>query len=670
MAIRTKTIEYAFPWNTSSLNSATRYEFPTTSIFIPETSSRIFRSVFIELNYRDDSNTAAAQTAALIGIKLHTASFNDQTTSTSIQQTSEHQSLVLLRDATSYFANNFGTTNTTASCQVAAQITNMTTANHCAKLYITYDYDDVQNTRIKTVRIPLRSFSGRGNTGSLEIGADTRIPVLDTFLPEVSKTYRNIWFELYSNEARSNATNMRLGLWLDSETPVTSANNNGTLNSAVFRKIIWPRNDMTTNATHQLFMATSGSTPGAFTNMGAVLGVTYEYVSSSTSQSMNSLMIPIIDEVGFVGTSGSSGIISSSAGVYASRAVQDLRISEPGPISFKQSGILFFYNTIADNTAANEIDPIVISINNEAPVSYDVNVGSAPCGQYSIMHSIPTASITLNRGLNTFTTNFLTRQTPSSTVTNLTGVGYINYVSNIATGSDSVHNQTRLFAVATQSVINTIQRYDYTFTPVAQVGTNFRTTGLSFAILMNYGGQNGANSLTARTTNTERLVIGTGWVPLYESVLNMEGAGTAHGRGIFTSFTRSRSQFLRYTGDPETNLRLDLQTSRIYRVESTGPTATNNSDNSMVGGVYCLWTYHNIATAVSRSISGFSTGNGSGLNINIYESGSDELVYTATSVSGGNYSFLAYDPNRTLYAVAHDSASGAVGRSKYFTPVV
>lgn len=656
MAIRTKTVEYAFDGSRTTRTAGTRYEFQTMSIYLPETASRTFRSVFVEVNYRDNLTAIASQTSALIGIKLQTASFDDATVTTTITNSGEQQSFVLLRDVTSYFTSNF-TSNPTASCQVALTVGGISTSNHAAKLYITYDYDDVHDTRVKTVRVPIQSIDGR-ITADTSAPLRSNIPALNTFLPEVSKTYRNIWFEIYANEAAQAITDSTLTMQLDAETAVNSAVLEHAFNSAIFLKQIWQRNDMSPTTTHSL--AIGSLSAAGLINVGAVLGVTYEYVSSSTSQSMNSLLIPMMEESGFLGSSG-------SLGDYPSRTVQELRVAEPGPITLQRSGLVTFFNSTSTNTVSQRVDPVKVKVGSQSYVDYGRgNPGGVPSGQYSIVHVFDSSSFTLGRGLNTIPIEIVGGQnTEGRSVSNVSMLGYINYTSGIATGSDSVHNQTRLFAVATQSIITAVQRYDYTFAPVAQTGSDFRTTGLGFATLLNLGATETAISLTARATNTERILFSTGWVPMYESVVDL-----ALERGVTTSFARARNQFLRYIGDPQTDTRLNLSTSRTYRIEVAGPSATGNAANTMVGGAYCFWTYHNIATQVTRSISGFSSGNGSGLNVKLYESGSDELLYTATSVSGGNYAFLAYDPNRTLYAVVHDTGSGAVGRSKYFTPVV
>ena len=75
--MRTKSIEYAFPQNVASLATATRYDFGAITIYIPETASRTFRSVIVEVTCMDNVTVAASMTANLIGIKLGAVAFDD-----------------------------------------------------------------------------------------------------------------------------------------------------------------------------------------------------------------------------------------------------------------------------------------------------------------------------------------------------------------------------------------------------------------------------------------------------------------------------------------------------------------------------------------------------------------------------------------------------------------
>jgi hypothetical protein len=54
LAIRTKTIEYAFDRRNTTLAAGTRHDFAAITINIPETTSRAFLSVMVLTNFRED----------------------------------------------------------------------------------------------------------------------------------------------------------------------------------------------------------------------------------------------------------------------------------------------------------------------------------------------------------------------------------------------------------------------------------------------------------------------------------------------------------------------------------------------------------------------------------------------------------------------------------------
>src|SRR3989304_1484898 len=96
MAVRNKTIEYAFALSTASVASATARD----------------------LVARDDA-----------------------TVTQTIANSGENQSFLFSRDVTSYFVTNYTGTSMTADCRLT--VSGVITSNATAKLIITYEYDDV-----------------------------------------------------------------------------------------------------------------------------------------------------------------------------------------------------------------------------------------------------------------------------------------------------------------------------------------------------------------------------------------------------------------------------------------------------------------------------------------------------------------------------------------------
>lgn len=684
MAIRTKTVEYAFDANRSaSLAAATRYQFPTMSIYIPETGSRTFRSAFVELHFRDNVTAAADMSSVLVGIKLGSAAYTDQTVLTTggpggFLNSGEQQSFALLQDVTSYFNTNFGS-NPTQSCQVAVQFGGLATNNHSAKLYITYDYDDAADIRVKTVRVPIGSSPTTISNTLQSIGTGS-VPALDTFLPEVGKAYRNIWFEIQGNDGSGTVDDFIVAS-LDAETAVSSAIHERGLGSSLWIKNIWQRNNMATNTTHSFNIGSAAASAiTRYANIAVLMGVTYEYTHSLTSQSMNSLIIPLVDDNGGMGdyigdTSNYPYVVNSS------QVEKEFYISEPSPIITKQSGVLIFYNATGGPDLRIAVNDFI------GWTRYRRLQGTLACGQYSFMHRFDQVGVqgynavsdirtlsdifTVRRGKNKIRVRFdLTKATAgaATTATNVSGIAYINYVSNKHPDGDAVHNQTRMYLMSSHTASQNLQRFDFTFAPTASLGSYYRNNTLGMGLFLQTGREDGGLSLTVRPTNAE---TGSGvidsWTALYESMFDISSE-----RGIITSYGQGTSKFKRYLNDPDST-RMELTTPHLYRFEIPGPGVAanvNNIDNIYFCGAMLLWTYHNIYTPVTKSVSGYPSGDGSGIQVSILKSGSNELIYSTTTTTGGQYSFPAYDANVSLYATAYHSASGFAGSSRYFTPSV
>jgi hypothetical protein len=209
MALREKTIEYAFNFSSGSLASNTLLQFSDITLHIPESSGRTFLDVIMVVECKDAQTGAGSLSVANLGLQLGAAAVQSQSVSSTITNSGEHQTWIFTRNFGSYFNTNFGT-GTSQTCNARITLTAPVTAGHSVKLIITYRYDDTgQTTRVKTVRIPLGSYTAALTNTLANLGTN-RIPALDTFLPEAGKVYRNIWFEISANSAIASTTTTTL----------------------------------------------------------------------------------------------------------------------------------------------------------------------------------------------------------------------------------------------------------------------------------------------------------------------------------------------------------------------------------------------------------------------------------------------------------------------------
>lgn len=626
MTVRLKTIEYAFPTSEISLASATRRDFAALTIYIPEITSRYFRSVHVEVSCRDTVTTATSLTAMLIGMKLAAAAFEDQAITATIVNSGEQQSYMFISGAfTDYWNTNFGS-GTSQTCQVGVRFTGPSVINIAVKLVITYEYDDASagDTRIKTVRIPLESLLSTLGTSLTEWGT-SQIPNLDTFLPEASKVYRDIFFELWMNEATNTTTDSSLGLALDSESSDADGLHENGLTSACWYHYIWKRTDMTTNATHA-FKATA---PAAMpcNHAACVLVVTYEYNHTNSTSIMNSLMMPVM-----LGQSYEAWFDGFAGGEF------NFLITESN-ISLQQSGVIVHYMidsgcTISVQFGAQSyrdyIDPSVLYC------------GGSVFGQRIDSGSAGGVGISIARGENALS---WVMYSSSNTVlpTAIGGVFILNYTSDKASSGADSHNHT-VIQEAVGIMALTVNRD----------GGTYGLDGLATWYL-NTAGAIGYN-IDSRNTNKPdtNFVLDVdmgadGYVPM----ATMVGRSDIEVGPVIFAFDLDMSKVKRHYSPGWTDARkLDITAnSRGWWLPQS----------NLVAGVMLCWTITQIEWTISGTVANY-TGDGSALTVELFRADSGDKVLQATTATGGTFTKKWFENTVNLFAVCRQSSS-LVGRS-------
>jgi hypothetical protein len=638
MTIRQKTIEVPFETNTANLatnttlGTATRHDFAAVTVYIPETTSRTFRSVVVQVSFRDVFTTALDVTAWRIGIKLAAVAFTDTDVTQTLTNTGDHSSHMFYVDVTSYFTSNFGS-GASQTSQVgvavassgASNITNIT-----AKLIITYDYDDSgQDTRVKTIRIPLDSPTAVLTNTLTEIGTN-QVPDLDALLPEASKTYRHIWFEIYANDAGGATTDFNLELALDAEGASTRAVMEQAQNTAVFYYDIWVRNDLDTTAAHA-FKARSTLT-SRFSGFGILLCVTYEYSHTSSSTLFNSLLLPFSTEPGWVPQSSGTNNFKNFT----------IWIEEPTTITLVQSGAMFLFTNPAGTT-------INVLFGAQTTRAYVLTAGSAQAGSNAFSHRFDSGSaggsaLTPARGENTLSLNWYS----SADAASFGGMIYFNYTSGKATNGDGTHNHSVMFFL--QSVDHAGGRFKDSSSlapnlPEAAYWVNW----LGF-ILNQAAPYSTSDSCGLQASRESGEGPADGWEDI--------GMVSIHAESEMSSYlvAFSTDVFKKNPGDPDAK-KLALETARTWRAWSSQGTARHS--------FYMWYTYHVITQTRSHTLGGYA-GDGSGITAVAHRLSNHQPVATAVSAAGGGYSFTWYDDTEALYETAREDADH-VGRSDNLT---
>jgi 6-phosphogluconolactonase (cycloisomerase 2 family) len=330
MALRTKTIEYAYPLSTDSVSGSTARDFTSINISIPETPT--FESVILEVSCYDNGNTATSITDVLIGISLGAIARDDSTVTQTITNSGENQGLIFTRDVTSYFQTNWSGTTMASGCRLT--ITGMITNTCTAKLIITYQWNDTANTtRIKTVRIPIDGNNSGLINSLIKVGrvSNPQIPNLDSWLPESSKVYRDIFFESYMHTGKAAGTNDRtLSLNFTGSTLLDATYDAALASDFMIKRIDKLLGSISTSSTSDVYAQTS-NVDMPFTCLSGILVVTYEYDHSTSTRIMNSIMMPCIDESGWIGGPTTDD---------ESRFTRRIWVEEPGTITLEQSAVM------------------------------------------------------------------------------------------------------------------------------------------------------------------------------------------------------------------------------------------------------------------------------------------------------------------------------------------
>lgn len=633
MALRTKTIEYAFPFVTASTATATARDFTSITVYIPE-ASPTFRSVTLECTTVDNVTTAANVTAVLMGISLAAVARNDATVTQTITNSGENQSFIFTRDVTSYFTSNW--TGTNMACGVRLTVTGVAAINSTAKLLITYEYNDTAaTTRIKTVKIPMDGNNGNLNDILTNMGGlANQYPNLDTFLPESSKVYRDIFFETYGHtNANADSNGVALNLRFDGATTLASGLfEDQLISDRWFKRIDKLLGSVTTNAPHNVEASVTNISSN-FPCLCGVLVVTYEYDHAASTTIMNSLQLPVLDEAGLIG---------GTAAADESRYQRTVSIQEPGTITLAQSGIMATYIDSGGVT-------INLAVGGQADRTY-TQPASVRCGGLTIMRRIDSggvggvAGITLARGENTFTVDYYsTSATAGNIGTNFSAMLFLNYTSGKAADGDGAHNHTTVWVARPNATGNLVHRLQFTPATVPVIPeADYWLTNSGFEMyLMRSGTGAAALGLAFLAEINAGESYGAGWLDIYSSMYATDAE-----IGTSVTFTRSRSLFKRWPGDPDTS-RLDIEASRNFRFDCNVSAATLWQSKQYV-------TYHSISQPISGTISGSAGGT---VQIRAFRTDTDEEVGSTSRTGNGSYSMTWLEDTVPVYVVAYETST-------------
>jgi hypothetical protein len=641
MALRLKTIEFIAQTNFITQAAAGKRTLTgSTQIFIPE-QTLTFKSCMLEIFVSTDAATAASLTAPTVGFSLGAVAESSAVLIAPLGNSAEAESWIFSRNVTNYFSSNW--TGTAMNWFAYFTGTGVATNNHCAKITITYQYEETtSNTQIKTIRIPLESTRSLLTASYQTVGGATAIPPFKgTYLPETGVTVRQMFLDIQCNDGMNATTNFS-GVTRMGGSVVNTFYRNGvsTLNSSRWLKSLIDFTPLNLTGSTNFSFEMASSLTNRFVLPGGVITCTYEYNATGSTTIYNSLLLGGVDTAGFIG-----GTTATDQGVWE----RNIYIEEPAPIQIKESGLGLFF---VDSGGFTLNIAVTGTTSGQTAVSaYVVGAGALQCGQYSCFHRVDaggqnTKGLFLQRGKNLYNTRFYSNTADAGW--NLSGFLLLNYTSGKYNNSPGSHAHT-CYQYVMSGLTSTLRVQQSTTSVACPIPeTNYYLIGnvsyMAYSI--------GASTDQAITLQAEILpgeATNDGWMMIY----NGQGR-TDNENMLCTTYGAARTSFTRWDGDPDTE-RLNIKSARKYRIDS-------DPLNYRFFGYY--YTYNAITYTVSGTCSGFAS-DGSGINVDIYRvinSNYNEPILNLTTIAGGTFSGTWIDNTDTLFASARQDDTH-VGRS-------
>jgi hypothetical protein len=774
MATVAKSIIYAWPNVPTSSLVGTFYtaSFGRKTLYFPETSSRVFKSVYAEISFHDSFGSGVAALADLqVQLKLSGSNTSSLLTfsysSFSGGSTGENMSLVSgPYNFTSFFNTNIPSNSSSINLEAFSYTGNSNTTdmnNASFKLYCTYEHDDIDTTYIKTAIIPLESptsglsqtipgvignqqiprlISSRSvnlgyvddisfdatqtsfvgnylvtdsgsyrlvlatgwgdnapdslyariyNSSSNELlidetstgpaitvdqyvfisssslptkfryevygnvdysGGNTQVYLSQSvfhpaFLPESNVNIRDYFVEIEGNETGGSSTDIQLTGSITSSfsnTRTTFFPVERSQTSDTYDRLIWsvPTSSLPNiSQSHNFGLRTNISSDAAFRHVPVNLYVTYEYNKTTTTQVNNTVLLGC----NLNSPLNYGGAFSASANVF----VNTFTIPENNPV-LQQSALRIQW---ADtSTISNALVRVGPNQNNSTDYT---DGGGAICGMKSLQHRFDisasnqfanTSNIVLKKGINTINSSFFTFATqvmPSNT----SGYYIINYKSDVHP-TKGVDGCTRYYYFINKQWANA---YSDT-TPIyysSSFSYNLSNSSSLYLVDSSYNymsfERNATTLLNLGIHYTGSEAFSKASVYPKENVWQSSILSDAEIGSFITTIPTTRL-FKRYINSPQTNL-MNPFTSRLYSNIFVAPTTTQ-----IYGGIFGITNVlvaHSYTFDFTGSIYNYN-GDGSGIPVTIYQSGSTESILQLTSSVGGKFSGTWFDDLTPIFA--------------------
>jgi hypothetical protein len=677
MATVAKSIIYAWPsLLTSSIQPGTApsdfasASFGSKTLYFPETSSRIFKSVYAEISYHDTA-TVTGGSMSKISVELRISGSANNSLYQSVytnagDSTGENMSFVGGPfNFTNFFNTYVPSTSSSINIEAVSYIqddTGISTvmSNPTFKLYCTYEHDDIDTTYIKTVIIPLESPIGAITTTTLPgIIGTQQIPRLVTsttgsgFLPESNVNIRDYFIEIEGNELYNSSTDISITGSITSSfsnlqnrfNPIKRA-----LSSETYDRLIWsiPTSSLpNVSQSHNLGLRANVT---CFYHIPVNLYVTYEYNKTTTTQVNNTILLGwnLNSPLNYV--NASQGNIDNT-----NVELTTFTIPENNPI-LQQSALRIQWSDVDFQTT------LFIKINEQASsTQYTEGSAGVNCGMRSLQHRFDvsasnananTANVVLRKGLNYLTSSFYVNKNnsnnPTTTLSNVNGYYILNYKSDVHP-TKGVDGCSRFYYFANKE-LSTSDVASATFTSTDFSYNLSNSSSLYVVDSLNSYMSFERNSTTlldlgiqytgSEAPQTPNNTITNPKKSTYRNVIASDPEA-----GSFITTYSTQNIFKNYKTSPNPIL-MDPFVVRKYVSLFNQPSTTQVF--TMFGTTSTL-VAHSYTFNFTGSIYNH-TEDGSGIPVTIYQSGSTQAILQLTSSVGGKFSGTWFDDTVPIFA--------------------
>lgn len=642
MAIRTNCIEYGWETDQGKTPSGSQFTSITKRIFIPEVSSRTFQDVILQYHARNDGRDVTTLMGAYtVSIQIDNNPSQSFTTQTLSNSNVEQISFSYYFSASAYFQTYFTSSTHNVTC-FAKNITGPNSIGQTFKLISTYAFDDANTvSSIKTVRLPIGSITASAlTTKEVYLGNYTAsIPALDTYLPEISKSYKDIFIEYHSNDASTATTNFNLKTRIDTNASASRFTVSQSLQTAAYYYDIQSlTGSIDTATTHSIRVASNLT--NRFTGICGILTATYEYDYTGSTTILNSNIYSLGEPLLMYGTDKNT----------AYKKV--FYIPEDPPINLKRSGAMLFpMGQVTKN--------LNISTNSQSFAQYPMTTGTIITGVFPILHQIDgtgsaiTTPISLNTGSNEITiyNHNIASLSAGGHVMN-GGILFLNYESSVGTNKPLEHTKT----IITSPILNNnfgagassffynsytsslfISESRYYISDLTNYYIYFLGKSANIPIYSIMQASCFYSSSDAFFPSINPLPIGT-----------MAWANGARFEFVLSAHDMT-NQIIRFPGQlvNRNNPKIDVTQGHVYSHRNIN--VTSNAI-PVISHLQYL-TYYSKTFPITGSITNYS-GSGAGIPITVYDYDSGQELFSTQSLVNGNINTSWYDRHTNLLLIA------------------